>query len=122
MREVPKSRVLVQVFMIRDSLFSLAGWCEPYALGEASKRGTHLQPAQDLDIGLFSILVYPLRSKGKDGHSAAAKNCFWVNYIVIIQVTISCVYYLNKQLHALSSALYQKFATFTVLLTFCFFL
>ena len=26
----------------------------------------------------------------------------------------------NKQLHALSSALYQKFATFTVLLSFCF--
>ena len=27
----------------------------------------------------------------------------------------------NKQLHALSSALYQKFATFTVLLSFCFY-
>ena len=48
-------------------------------------------------------------------------NCFWVNYTVIIQVTILCVYHLNKQLHALSSALYQKFATFTVLLSFCFF-
>ena len=111
--------MLVQVFMIRDSLFSLAGWFEPYALGEASKRGTHPQPARDLDVDFFSILVYPLRSKGKDGHSAAAQNCFWVNYTVIIQVTISCVYYLNK--HAISSALYQKFATFTVLLTFCFF-
>ena len=46
-----------------------------------------------------------------------------MNYTVIIQVTISCVYmyHLNKQLHALSSALYQKFATFTVLLSFCFF-
>ena len=30
-------------------------------------------------------------------------------------------YHLNKQLHALSSALYQKIATFTVLLSFCFF-
>ena len=60
MREVPKSRVLVQVFMIRDSLFSLAGWCEPYALGEAWKRETYPQPAQDLDVDLFSILVYTL--------------------------------------------------------------
>ena len=41
-------------------------------------------------------------------------------YTVIIQVTVSCVYPLNKQLHALSSALYQKFATFTALLSFCF--
>ena len=32
--------------------------------------------AQELDVGFFSILVYPLRSKGKDGHSAAAQNCF----------------------------------------------
>ena len=46
---------------------------------------------------------------------------FWVNYTVIIHVTKSCAYPLNKQLHALSSALYQKFATFMVLLSFCFF-
>ena len=47
--------------------------------------------------------------------------CFWVNYTVIIQVTKSCAYPVNEQLHALSSAIYQKFATFTVLLSFCFF-
>ena len=29
-------------------------------------------PAQELDVNMFSVLVYPLRSKGKDGHSAAA--------------------------------------------------
>ena len=28
--------------------------------------------AQELDVNMFSVLVYPLRSKGKDGHSAAA--------------------------------------------------
>ena len=27
---------------------------------------------QELDVNMFSVLVYPLRSKGKDGHSAAA--------------------------------------------------
>ena len=29
--------------------------------------------AQELDVAIFSLLVYPLRSKGKDGHSAAAQ-------------------------------------------------
>ena len=48
-------------------------------------------------------------------------NCFCVHYAVIIQVTKSCTYPFNKQLHAVSSALYQKFATFTVLLSYCFF-
>ena len=28
--------------------------------------------SQELDVNMFSVLVYPLRSKGKDGHSAAA--------------------------------------------------
>ena len=28
---------------------------------------------QELDVDLFPILVYPLRSRGKDGHSAAAQ-------------------------------------------------
>ena len=28
--------------------------------------------SQELDVTMFSVLVYPLRSKGKDGHSAAA--------------------------------------------------
>ena len=28
---------------------------------------------QELDVNIFSVLVYPLRSKGKDGHSAAAQ-------------------------------------------------
>ena len=27
---------------------------------------------QELDVNMFYVLVYPLRSKGKDGHSAAA--------------------------------------------------
>ena len=76
---------------------------------------------QELDVDMFSLLVYLLRSRGKDGHFADAQIVFWVNYTVIIQVTISCVYHLNKQLHALSSALYQKFSTFTVLLSLCFF-
>ena len=34
---------------------------------------------------------------------------------------VVCIPFLNTQLDALSSALYQKFATFTVLLSFCFF-
>ena len=29
--------------------------------------------AQELDVVIFSILVYPLRSRVKDGHSAAAQ-------------------------------------------------
>ena len=29
--------------------------------------------AQELDVNSFSILVYPLRSRGEDGHSAAAQ-------------------------------------------------
>ena len=29
--------------------------------------------AQELDVDMFSLLVYPLRSRGKDGHSAAAQ-------------------------------------------------
>ena len=29
--------------------------------------------AQELDVGISSLLVYPLRSRGKDGHSAAAQ-------------------------------------------------
>ena len=33
----------------------------------------HWVITQELDVDLFSILVYPLRSKGKDGHSAAAQ-------------------------------------------------
>ena len=33
--------------------------------------------AQELDADLFSILVYPLHSKGKDGHSAAAQIVSW---------------------------------------------
>ena len=28
---------------------------------------------QELDVNIFSVLVYPLRSKGKDGHSVAAQ-------------------------------------------------
>ena len=28
---------------------------------------------QELDVNIFSVLVYPLRSKGKDGHFAAAQ-------------------------------------------------
>ena len=39
---------------------------------------------------------------------------------VIIQVTKPCAYPLNKQLLGLSSALYLKFTTFTVLLLFFF--
>ena len=31
-----------------------------------------LERTQELDVNMFSVLVYPLRSKGKDGHSAAA--------------------------------------------------
>ena len=66
---------------------------------------------------LFSILVYT-----REGRSLrCCTNCFWVNYTVVIQVTKLCAYPLNKQLHALSSALYQKFATFMVLMSFCFF-
>ena len=30
------------------------------------------QKSQELDVDIFSLLVYPLRSRGKDGHSAAA--------------------------------------------------
>ena len=33
----------------------------------------YLLPTQELDVNIFSVLVYPLRSKGKDGHSAAAQ-------------------------------------------------
>ena len=29
--------------------------------------------SQELDVNIFSVLVYPLRSKGKDGHFAAAQ-------------------------------------------------
>ena len=28
--------------------------------------------AQELDVNMFSVLVYSLHSKGEDGHSAAA--------------------------------------------------
>ena len=28
---------------------------------------------QELDVNIFSVLVYPLHSKGKDGHFAAAQ-------------------------------------------------
>ena len=28
---------------------------------------------QELDVNMFSLLVYPLRSRGKDGHFAAAQ-------------------------------------------------
>ena len=31
---------------------------------------------QELDVHIFSMLVYPLRSRGKDGHSAAAQIVF----------------------------------------------
>ena len=45
----------------------------------------------------------------REGHSLCCCTiCFWVNY-TIIHVTKSCAYPVNKQLHALSSALYQKF-------------
>ena len=29
--------------------------------------------AQELDVDMFSLLVYPLRSRGKDGHFADAQ-------------------------------------------------
>ena len=29
--------------------------------------------AQELDVNMFSLLVYPLRSRGKDGHFADAQ-------------------------------------------------
>ena len=32
-----------------------------------------LLSAQELDVDHFSLLVYSLRSRGKDGHSAAAQ-------------------------------------------------
>ena len=63
----------------------------------------------------FSILVYPFATKGKDSNSAAAQI---VSVTVIIQVTKSFAYSLSKQLHAQFSDLYQKYATFTVLLSF----
>ena len=66
---------------------------------------------------LFSILVYPFATKGEDSNSTAAQI---VSVTVIIQVTKSFAYSLNKQLHAPFSALYQKYATFTVLLSFFF--
>ena len=34
--------------------------------------GRNMSKPQELDVNMFSVLVYPLRSKGKDGHSAAA--------------------------------------------------
>ena len=32
-----------------------------------------LSHPQELDVNIFSLLVYPLHSRGKDGHSAAAQ-------------------------------------------------
>ena len=32
-----------------------------------------LVKSQELDVNMFSLLVYPLRSRGKDGHFAAAQ-------------------------------------------------
>ena len=76
--------------------------------------------AQDLDVD-FILYLYTLYVVKEGRTLRCCTNCFWVNYTVIIQVTILCVLPLNKQLHALSSALYQKFATFAILLSFCFF-
>ena len=41
--------------------------CAQYA------RGPGMPHAQELDVDLFSLLVYPLRSRGKDGHFADAQ-------------------------------------------------
>ena len=34
---------------------------------------SHFGSPQELDVDLFSLLVYPLRGRGKDGHSAVAQ-------------------------------------------------
>ena len=70
---------------------------------------------------LFFYTCIPFCYKMKGQSLRCCTNCFLVNYTIIIQVTKSCAYPLNKQLHAPSSALYQKFITFLVLLSFCFF-
>ena len=75
---------------------------------------------QELDVAFFYTCI-PFWSKREGRSLPCCTNCFWMSYTIIIQVTKSCPYSLNKQLHALSSALYQKLATFKVLLFFCFF-
>ena len=74
--------------------------------------------SQEPDVAFFyTCISFTKKREGRSLHCCT--NCLWVNFTVIIQVTISCVYPLNKQLPALSSALYQKFATFTFF--FCHF-
>ena len=36
-------------------------------------RANSMLHAQELDVDMFSLLVYPLRSRGKDGHFADAQ-------------------------------------------------
>ena len=45
-----------------------------------------------VDVASFSILVCPLGTKWKDGHSAAAQIVSRVNDTLIIQVTKPCAY------------------------------
>ena len=77
----------------------------------------HILWPQQLDVDFFLYLYTLYEVKGRTVTPLLHKL-----FLGEFQVTILCVYPLNKQLHALSSALYQKFATFTVLLSFCFFL
>ena len=75
---------------------------------------------------MFSLLVYPLRSRGKDvveGRTVTSlMHKLFLGELHRYYSGYNLVHIpFNKQLHALSSALYQKFATFTVLLSFCFF-
>ena len=71
---------------------------------------------------MFSCAIYPFAYEREGRSLRRCTNCFLVNYTVVIQVTKSCAYMypMIEQLHALSLALYQKFATFTVLLSFSF--
>ena len=79
-----------------------------------------LLKSRELEV-IFSIAIYHFVYKREGRSLRCCTNSLWVNYAIVIQVTKSWAYPLNKQFHALSSALYQKFGTFKVLLSFCFF-
>ena len=63
---------------------------------------------------LLSILVYPLGTPLLRKLFLCELHRYYSGY-KLVRIPF------NKQLYALPSALYQKFATFTVLFSFCFF-